>query len=66
MHPEKEPVPDGLNPTFYQKIWSSIGEEVARDFMSWVADGQFSTKVRGTTIVLLSRKSSPTRMVKEW
>lgn len=29
MHPDKSPGPDGMNPTFYQRFWEIIGNDVS-------------------------------------
>ena len=34
MHQDKSPGLDGLNPCFYLKFWSAVGDEVVRECSS--------------------------------
>ncbi|XP_057794267.1 uncharacterized protein LOC131010650 [Salvia miltiorrhiza] len=62
MHPDKSPGPDGLNPRFYQKFWSVIGEDVYKGCLSWLNEGHFPPGLNHTLISLIPKVDSPSSM----
>ncbi|XP_074359607.1 uncharacterized protein LOC141699636 [Apium graveolens] len=41
MHPDKSPGSDGMSPGFYQKYWSTMGEDVVNVVKKFFANGTF-------------------------
>ena len=62
MHPDKSPGPDGLNPTFYQKFWALVGEDIFKQYTSWLKELQFPPKLNKTTLTLIPKCTHPTSM----
>ena len=42
MHPDKSPGPHGFNPAFYQKFWSTCGEDIFTDLGEILSPGASS------------------------
>lgn len=61
MHSDKSLGPDGYNPTFYQKCWGTLGEEIFTDCMTWLERGEFSVGLNHTYI-LIPKFNSPQTM----
>jgi hypothetical protein len=62
MHPLKSPGPDAFSAYFYQQSWLSIRLEVGKAVLDFVNHGIFDPVVNSTYIVLIPKKSRPTRV----
>ncbi|CAN1806567.1 LINE-1 reverse transcriptase homolog [Linum perenne] len=61
MHPDKAAGPDGLNPSFYQRLWDVVRKQVVEECREWWMHGELSNDVRAMNIILLPKISNPTR-----
>lgn len=59
MHPDKAPLPDGLNPTFFQKLWDTIGVDVVASFQILFEQISIPKTVNAIIIVLIPNKDEP-------
>ena len=60
MEPLKAPGPDGLPPLFYQKFWTSIGEDVSSAILNCLNSGFIPPSINRTFITLIPKVKSPT------
>lgn len=60
MHPDKSPGPDGMSPGFYQKFWSTIGEDIVQMVKKFFETGQLDSVLTTTNIALIPKKRNPT------
>ena len=56
MHPDKSPGPDGLNPAFYQKIWSIVGKGIIAACLSVISLGVLPAGFNDTQLILIPKK----------
>lgn len=59
MHPDKSPGPDGMNPTFYQRFWDIIGEDVVNECNHILLSGSVPQRLNDTFVVLIPKKKNP-------
>ena len=60
MEPLKALGPDGLPPLFYQKFWTTIGEDVSSAILNCLKSGFIPPSINRTFITLISKVKSPT------
>ena len=60
MEPLKALGPDGLPPLFYQKLWTSIGEDVSSAILNCLNSGFIPPSINRTFITLVPKVKSPT------
>ena len=56
MHPTKAPGPDGMCALFYQRYWSTIGEDVVATVLHILNDGGNIGSINQTYIALIPKK----------
>ena len=59
MDPLKAPGPDGLPPLFFQKFWSTIGEEVSQAILTCLNSSSFPSTINRTFITLIPKVKNP-------
>lgn len=62
IHEIKAPNPDGFNPSFYQKCWSIVGDEVFKACTNWLEQGVFPADLKNTHVVLILKCDNPQTM----
>ena len=62
MHPDKSSGPDGFNPTFYQRFWDLVGDDVYRDSLEWMNNLCFPPSVNHTNICLIPKHQNSRSM----
>lgn len=62
MHRDKAPGEDGFNPTFFQKFWPMVGNDVMAACLFWLEFRELSNGINSTNIVLLPKKNQPVHM----
>ena len=60
MEPLKALGPDGLPPLFYQKFWTSIGEDVSYAILNCLNSSFIPPSINRTFITLIPKVKSPT------
>ena len=63
MHPDKSLGLDGMNPTFYQKLWNTVGGDVTSTCLLYSNEHILLEGLNDTSIVLIPKKKSPKIMV---
>ena len=58
----KAPSPDGTNPSFYQKIWDIVGEDLTKACLYYLNNGVMPAGLNSTLIVLIPKIKKPERM----
>lgn len=58
MHPDKSPGLDGMNPTFFQNFWPTIGTDVVNACLKCLNDCVLPVGLNDTAIVLIPKKKS--------
>ncbi|XP_071721889.1 uncharacterized protein [Rutidosis leptorrhynchoides] len=59
MGPFKSPGPDGLNATFFQKLWPTVGASVTQSVLQILHGGQVPDLYNHTNVVLLPKVKEP-------
>jgi len=59
MQPEKAPWPDGMNPCFYQRFWSIIGNDVSTAILAILNGSPIRECMNHTYIALIPKKHKP-------
>ncbi|XP_074347003.1 uncharacterized protein LOC141685822 [Apium graveolens] len=62
MHPDKASGPDGLNPAFFQQLWSILGHEAFHCCKEWLTNCSFSANLNDTNVVLIPKKENASCM----
>ncbi|KAL8119408.1 hypothetical protein AgCh_016796 [Apium graveolens] len=60
MHPDKAPGPDGMTPAFFQKNWSTLGNDIIHLTRNFFMTGVIGDNMNATNIVLIPKKKHPT------
>lgn len=50
MHPVKSPGVDGLNPTFFQTYWNTVGTDVVQFCQNFMRTGELSGDINRTVV----------------
>lgn len=58
MHPDKASGPVGLNPTFFQKFWPIMGQEVFKYCKDWLRTKSIPGELNCTNVVLIPKKEN--------
>jgi hypothetical protein len=53
---------DGYSAGFYQKVWTTVGDEVTKAALSFLNGGPFDTVLNSTNIVLIPKVSTPSKL----
>uniref|UniRef100_A0A803Q3T6 PHD finger protein ING n=1 Tax=Cannabis sativa TaxID=3483 RepID=A0A803Q3T6_CANSA len=61
-HPDKSPGPDGMNPKFFQKYWSIVGNDVIKSVKDFFLSEEMPVGMQNTNIVLIPKKKKPNQM----
>lgn len=56
MHPDKVSYPDGLNPTFYQNFWKSLGKDVFECCKGCLQGNMLHADLNNTNVALIPKK----------
>lgn len=59
MHPDKSSGPDGMNPTFYQKFWKIIGNDITLACLNILSTNSIPRVLNDTLVVLIPKKRNP-------
>lgn len=62
MDPLKAPGPDRLPPLFFQKFWSTIGEDVSQAITNFLNTGSILATINRTFITLIPKVKNPSRV----
>jgi hypothetical protein len=62
MHPLKSPGTDGYSAGFYQKAWTTVGNEVIKAALDFLYGGLFDAGLNSTHIVLIPKISNPSKV----
>ncbi|XP_060965763.1 uncharacterized protein LOC133034618 [Cannabis sativa] len=62
MHPDKSPGPDGMTPTFYQRCWHIVKQDVVGVVQRFFATGAFDEACSDANVVLIPKKKGPETM----
>lgn len=62
MDPLKAPRPDRLPPLFFQKFWSTIGEDVSQAITNCLNTGSILATINRTFITLIPKVKNPSRV----
>ena len=56
MHPHKSPGLDGMNPVFFQKFWSIVGDDVSAVCLNFIQQCVFLADLNETYVILIPKK----------
>lgn len=59
MNPDKAPGPDGMTPSFYQKHWKIVGEDVIRLVQEFFSTGMLNSTLNNINVVLIPKEKCP-------
>lgn len=65
MNPEKSPGPNGFNPSFYQRFWALLKNDIFKYCTQWLSNADLPPDLNSTNIVLIPKVENPTNM-REW
>lgn len=62
IHPDKSPGPNGMNPGFYQKFWTTTGGDIVKLVREFFDAGNLDNQLTHTNIALIPKKKHPVYM----